>query len=933
MTDNPRLRQLLDELLDSQATPEEVCRSCPELLPEVRARWQRMCRARAEVDALFPAPTEQFAEPAAPPPKGVFLPQIPGYDVEAVLGHGGVGVVYQARHLALKRTVALKMLLAGPAARPEELERFLREAEAVAGLRHPNIVPLYDVGEVEGRPYFTMEAVEGGRQDRKLAGPPLPARQAAALVAAVADAMQAAHQAGVIHRDLKPANVLLTVDGTPKVTDFGLARRVVAAGGSATLDKEGGGGLTRSGATVGTPSYMAPEQARGDKDAIGPATDVYALGAILYECLTGRPPFRAESATATLRQVVADEPVHPARLNPRVSRDLETICLKCLHKEPQRRYASAAALADDLRHFERGEPILARPPGPLELAVRWARRRPTAAVLLAAGVVMLAGLTGAAVWYVGDRARLHYEDELRRAEVQNRRGQVNREADDALDQAERHLKDLRASLEDPVWVRELLSDIDRWQAMVEQVRQACQRARSACVGNEALVREETRARLQTVEATLASEEANYRLARDLDDIWAEALTSVDGRPVDVRTTKARYAAFFARQGVDLDQADTARLASALQSSPIRYALVAGLDYWAVATAVVNRKDPQLALLLQLARTADPDLWRDRFRNTHIWGDRAALSRLAAEVDVERQSPMILATLGRLLTGAGGDARSLYKRALLRHPRDFWLHFRAASDAREPEVRVGLYLAAIAIRPTSALAYNNLSFALREQKDLQAAAAAARRMIELDPKSAVAHNTLGLALREDKDLPGAIAEYRKAIELHPGYVAAHYNLGNALIIQGDLPGAAAALERAIGLEPGNFRASHILGMTRQRQHQYAEAEQAYLGAIKAQPAFVPAYDSLARLLATCPDDKVRDGKRAIQVATTACERTDWKEARYLDTLATAYAEAGQFEEAIRQQTRALDDPTFAARFGPAGRQRLELYQRNEPFREP
>jgi serine/threonine-protein kinase len=419
MTDDPRIQQLLDEHLDSHATPEEVCATCSELLPVVRERWRQMGRVRADLDALFPpkdVPSTKVYDHVPPSdeltpqsPEGIALPRIPGYEVEGVLGQGGMGVVYQARHLRLNRPVALKMLLGGAFASPRERERFQREAEAVAGLRHPNIVQVYDVGDVDGRPYFTMELVEGGSLDQKLAGTPCPARQAAALVAVVAEAIQAAHQCGIVHRDLKPANVLLTAEGTPKVTDFGLARRL-----------EGGGGLTQTGAAMGTPSYMAPEQARGDKGALGPATDVYALGAILYECLTGRPPFRAETATATLRQVVEEEPVPPARLNPRVPRDLETICLKCLQKGPSQRYASAAALADDLRRFERGEPITARPPGPLERAAKWVRRRPTVAALLGAGLLMLAGITAAAVWYVGDRARL-------RAEAQSRGREVNRE--------------------------------------------------------------------------------------------------------------------------------------------------------------------------------------------------------------------------------------------------------------------------------------------------------------------------------------------------------------------------------------------------------------------------------------------------------------------------------------------------------------------------
>src|SRR5438105_11372038 len=361
MTDNPRLRQLLDELYELHATPEEVCRSCPGWLPEVRAAWRAVGRVRAELDALFPAPTIRGAGAPALLPVSASLPQVPGYNVEAELGHGGMGVVYRAWHLRLRRCVALKMLLAGAHAQPVERERFLREAAAVAGLRHPNIVQVYEVGDVDGQSYFTMELVEGGSLAQQIQGVPQPVRKAAALVATLADAVHAAHQSGIVHRDLKPANILLTADGTPKVTDFGLARRL-----------QGGGALTLSGVPMGTPSYMAPEQAQGQRDAAGPATDVYALGAILYELLTGRPPFRAATAVETLQQVISQEPAPPSRLN-KVPRDLETICLKCLHKNPARRYVSAQDLADDLHHFLDGKSVVARPVGRLERVVKWAR--------------------------------------------------------------------------------------------------------------------------------------------------------------------------------------------------------------------------------------------------------------------------------------------------------------------------------------------------------------------------------------------------------------------------------------------------------------------------------------------------------------------------------------------------------------------------------
>jgi hypothetical protein len=379
MPDEPRVQELLDELLDRDATPEEVCGACLDLLPVVRERWQQICRLRAELDALLPAGPHEAAPTL--PPEGPPLPAVPGYAVEAVIGYGGMGVVFRARHLRLGRLVALKMALAGSYAGAQERERFRREAEAVAALRHPNVVQVYDVGDAGGQPYFTMEFMEGGSLAHQLTGTPQPARQTARLLATLAGAVEAAHRSGIVHRDLKPGNVLLTADGTPKISDFGLARRLDHAGG-----------LTRTGAALGTPSYMAPEQARGKTGAVGPAADVYALGAILYELLTGRPPFMGETAAETVLQVLYQEPVPPSRLNSAVPRDLETVCLKCLRKQPERRYFSAQELADDLGRFVRGEPVTAQPVGRLERVAKWVRRNPTVAGLSAvAALALVAG--------------------------------------------------------------------------------------------------------------------------------------------------------------------------------------------------------------------------------------------------------------------------------------------------------------------------------------------------------------------------------------------------------------------------------------------------------------------------------------------------------------------------------------------------------------
>jgi WD40 repeat protein/tRNA A-37 threonylcarbamoyl transferase component Bud32 len=367
-------------------------------------------------DDLRPGvPTGNFhpAHPGAalPSPSGAF-PRVPGYEIEAELGRGGMGVVYKARDRTLHRPVALKMILAGAHAGPEDLVRFLAEAEAVAQLQHPHVVQVYEVGRHEGLPYFSLEYVEGGTlADRLAAGPEQPG-EAARLVEALARAVHAAHERGIIHRDLKPANVLLQADGggagpgTPKVTDFGLAKRL-----------ERGSGLTATGAILGTPSYMAPEQAEG-KRAIGPAADVYSLGAILYECLTGRPPFRAPTPLDTVMQVVSQEPVPPSRLQPKVPRDLETICLKCLHKDPARRYPGALALAEDLARFREGRPIRARRTGRLERARLWCRRNPVVAAMTAsvAGLLLLLALGSM-------MAALFYQQERNQAWANERRAQ------------------------------------------------------------------------------------------------------------------------------------------------------------------------------------------------------------------------------------------------------------------------------------------------------------------------------------------------------------------------------------------------------------------------------------------------------------------------------------------------------------------------------
>jgi WD40 repeat protein len=383
-----------------------------------------------------------------PPPQ-----QVGEYDILGEVGRGGMGVVYKARHRSLHRLAALKMVLAGEFASATQQLRLRLEAELAARVQHPNIVQLYEIGTHEGRPFLAMEWVEGGSLADRLDGKPWPPGEAAALVQTLARAIHVAHGEGVVHRDLKPANILFAAGGGgsrveggkhkreqdgdtealsthqpppsipyPKIADFGLAQPADSAPT-----------LTQSGFLVGTPSYMAPEQASGRRALVGPATDIYALGVVLYQLLTGQLPFQGDSALEVLRAVVSDEPVRPRRLQPRLPRDLETICLKCLAKEPGRRYADAQELAEDLRRFLDREPIAARRVGWPERLALWVRRRPTQAVVygLAALVLVLAGLGGGAV-------TLWQQSESAKEDVERARA-AERKAKDDLDRAlDRH---------------------------------------------------------------------------------------------------------------------------------------------------------------------------------------------------------------------------------------------------------------------------------------------------------------------------------------------------------------------------------------------------------------------------------------------------------------------------------------------------------------
>jgi serine/threonine-protein kinase len=785
MAGDPRVLELLEEMLDSGKAPEEVCRDCPELLPEVRQRWKQFGLIDAEVGGLFPeSGTAPDADATTPGRPAAGLPQVPGYEVEAVLGHGGMGVVYKARHLRLNRPVALKMLLAGPYARPEERGRFLREAEAVAGLRHPNIVQVHDSGELDGQPYFVMEFVEGGALARKLAGTPLPARDAARLLATLADAVRVAHEGGIVHRDLKPANILLTADGTPKIADFGLARHF-----------DGGSALTLSGAPLGTPSYMAPEQAIGKGRQAGPATDIYALGAVLYEMLTGGPPFRAETAAETQLQVIYQEPVPPSRLNARVPRDLETICLTCLRKAPERRYATAAALADDLQRFQRGEPIAARPPGPLERTARWVRRHPTGSALLAASFVLAVVLVGASFWLVGQRAQ-------------------QRQA------VEADLKELAG-----------LQDSARWA----EARAALKRAEARLGGGGP---GDLRRRLDQARRDLD-------LVIHLDAIRLKRVTR--GRlPLYKAQANQQYTEAFQQAGLGTIHDPPARVAATLNDSAVRGPLLAALYDWVICAADREQRGWLLAVARQV--DPDPDGWRERAFDPAVWDDKRALAELAQTAPVAEQPVSLLLALGERLIALKGDGAPFFQRVHLEHPTDFWVNMVLGNATLQwaPRDARGYYLAALATRPGEAVGYCAVGDAMRIQGKLEEASHYYQKALQLDPSYARAHSNLGLVWQSQDRLDEALDCYGKALKLDPDYGWAHLNLGRALQEKGRPGEAFHHYQEVIRVDPTNVEVKNPLINVLLRLGRGQEALLPMQKAIDANPAEQKSWSGYAEL---------------------------------------------------------------------------------------
>jgi len=818
-------------------------------------------------------------------------PTVAGYEILGVLGRGGMGVVYKARQSGLNRVVALKMVLAGAHAGQHQLARFQAEAEAVAKLDHPNIVHIYEIGENEGLPFFSLEFVQGGSLSEAIAGKPRPPSQAAELLEQLALAMDLAHRHGIIHRDLKSANVLLTPEGTPKITDFGLAK-------SLESDTE----LTATGTLMGTPSYMSPEQARGDTRAIGTLSDLYSLGAILYELLTGRPPFLAPSMLEVLYQVRNQEPVPPRHLQPRVPKDLETICLKCLQKEPEKRYADCKELAEDLHRFRTGEAIRARPVGKLERAWRWCRRNPRTAVLSSAiGLLLCAFVVSLAV--VG--VRLNRD---REAVAQTRQVATER-----IEQAESAIRggNYRRAQELLSWPDPLLDTRPELQDV---------RAQRGTLGAQVKVYARFEqllddARFNCRFGSVTEKEQGQQICRELlklyDDIEQRQGYAAEGLPPwsqdqQLRFREDAFDAFLvaakverelaANRGPD-DQSRAAREAVALfnraeQILPDRHILhILRAECWKkLGDPAAEAADMEKARTI---RAGPPTMAVDRF-----W--RGLADHMRGEEARQKGDPE------KAADSSFRKAVAEYAAYVQERPDDFWGYFNWAVclvSLRDYDNAAIGFTTCIRIRPDFPWPYNNRGVVHHRQnrndqavRDYTSALGINPTYVEAWENRGIAHSILGNTQQAIDDFSQAIALNTKSVDVYNG--RAELFLARKQFLE-----AIRDCDQAIGLKKSNPQGYFLRAVAHQHLQNYLKARDDYSEMIKLTPERAPAVAVAYGNRATVNwnlkefDDALKDAARATQL--------DQKDAQPCRLIASIHLGRGGYTEALEAIQKALE----------------------------
>jgi len=826
-------------------------------------------------------------------PPSVDLPQVPDYEILAELGRGGMGVVYLARQISLNRQVALKMILNGTLADAKARARFHIEAQAVARLQHPNIVRIHAVGEHEGRVFFTLEYLEGGNLQQARGGMPQPEAEAARLVETLARAVHHIHENGILHRDLKPTNILLAPDGTPKITDFGLAKLQDAEGGP-----------TRTEALIGTPSYMSPEQAAGNTRQIGVPADVYALGIILYELLTGRVPFYGTTVLQTLEQVRTQEPAPPRRFRGRVARDLETICLRCLEKEPGKRYLSAAALADDLHRFLEGQPIAARPVPAWQRLGRWARRRP-ALVASFLGMVALVGALlagwsyfGVAEQLAGHQAEEKYQKFLHRRNEALFYGLLTSDQGEVLlgGEAAAHLQTAAAAAREALALAGLAV------------------ASAAAPGDPLPAgphQDEMTADCYALFLVLASLQAQQAGdGQPARERYREALRTLErARGLGLQTQAYhRRRAYFLEQLGELGQARLEK------DRALALAPQGALDHFLSGEERYRRGDWEGAMnAFDRALALQPGhFWAQFFLAVcHLQGQHWEAAKAGLNACLTQQPDFVWGYLFRSFANerlqALPEARADFDKALALNPNEHARYVLVLTRGilhyhqQELPQAAADFQAAMALRPEQYNAYLNLAQVYLAQKQFELATQEMHKAVQLHPPVQVLvgyHVERGRNLLRDNKYEDALQACAAALELAPDQAQPYEVRGRALLALGHFEQAEESLDVYL-LKGGEAKADVFRnrGLARMKRGRYPEAADDYTRALERAPdAALYQHRGWAHFFADAWKLALRDFARAVELDPDASDAHTG--------CGLAHVMLGQYRQAVADAEAAL-----------------------------